>query len=132
MGQAAETVQALYGAFGRGDVPAVLEMLEPDVDWTFVGPPDDYPVFGGRKGREGALAFFRALGENEDIQLFEPQAFHEAGDTVAVEGRAALILKTNGQRVAYDWVHLWTVRNGKVARLRGFTDTSALVDAYRR
>jgi ketosteroid isomerase-like protein len=132
MGQAAETVQALYAAFGRGDVPAVLEMLEPEVDWTFVGPPEGYPVFGRRKGREGALAFFQALGETEDIEVFEPQAFHEAGDSVAVEGRAALTLKTNGRKVAYDWVHLWTVRNGKVTRLKGFTDTAALVEAFRR
>ena len=27
-----ETVQQLYAAFGRGDVPAILEHLAPDVE----------------------------------------------------------------------------------------------------
>jgi ketosteroid isomerase-like protein len=28
-----ETVQSIYQAFGRGDVPAILSRLSPDVQW---------------------------------------------------------------------------------------------------
>jgi ketosteroid isomerase-like protein len=38
-----KTVQAIYDCFGRGDVPGVLEHLDPDVrwnaDWAMTPPP---------------------------------------------------------------------------------------------
>jgi ketosteroid isomerase-like protein len=127
-----KVIEALYGAFGQGDVPAILGMLAQDVSWDFVGRAEDYPVFGRRSGRDGAVGFFQALGENEDIEAFEPQAFHAAGEVVVVEGRAALTLKKNGVKVAYDWAHLFTVRDGLIVRFKGFTDSARIVEAYGR
>ena len=127
---ALEVVQALYGAFGRGDVPAILGMLSPDAAWSFPGP-SEYPVFGDRRGPDGALAFFQALGANEDISEFTPQRFHACGDTVVVEGHGTLTLKKNGAPVAYDWAHIFSVADGKVTGFRGLVDTGQIVDAYR-
>ena len=28
-----ETVQTIYTAFGRGDVPAIIDLMSPDVAW---------------------------------------------------------------------------------------------------
>jgi ketosteroid isomerase-like protein len=33
-----ERVQQMYAAFGRGDVPAILNALAPDATWTVQGP----------------------------------------------------------------------------------------------
>ena len=30
-----ETVKSIYEAFGRGDVPAILDKLADDVDWDY-------------------------------------------------------------------------------------------------
>ena len=30
-------VQNAYAAFGRGDIPALLQLLSDDVEWRFVG-----------------------------------------------------------------------------------------------
>jgi ketosteroid isomerase-like protein len=32
------TVQSMYAAFGRGDVPGILAHLSPDVSWEFEAP----------------------------------------------------------------------------------------------
>ena len=44
-------VQNVYAAFGRGDIPALLDALAPDVRWEVVGRKGDYPTFGVRHGR---------------------------------------------------------------------------------
>lgn len=124
-------VQDVYAAFGRGDIPALLGALAPDVRWEVVGRASDYPTFGVRHGPDGALAFFQALGETEDISEFVPERLHAAGDTVFVEGRIKLRLKTNGRALAYDWAHVFTVRDGKIAGFREFYDTALVVETYR-
>ena len=128
---ALEVVQEVYGAFGRGDIPSLLGMLSDDVVWAVEGRAADYPTFGTRRGPNGALSFFQALGATEEITTFEPQTFHPSGDTVLVQGRIALMLKSNGRALDYDWAHVFTVRDGKVAEFREFYDTAQVVEAYR-
>ncbi len=124
-------VQELYGAFGRGDIPTLLGMLTEDVVWAVEGRAGDYPTFGTRHGRDGALAFFQALGGIEEINAFEPRSFHPCGDTVLVQGNISLNLKTNGRGLDYDWVHIFIVRDGQVAAFRELYDTAQVVEAYR-
>ena len=59
---ALSVVQDVYGAFGQGDIPAILGMLTEDVAWGVEGRAGDYPTFGPRRGPAGALAFFQAMG----------------------------------------------------------------------
>ena len=124
-------VQQVYGDFGRGDIPAILGRLTEDVVWAVEGQAGAYPTFGARHGPAGALAFFQAMGEVEDVTAFEPKTFHAAGDTVVVEGRIGMTLKNNGKALDYDWVHIFTVRDGKVAGFRELYDTALVVEAYR-
>jgi len=124
-------VQNVYAAFGRGDIPALLDALAPDVRWEVVGRKGDYPTFGVRHGPDGVLAFFQAMGGIEEITAFEPLSLHPSGDDVFVQGRVALTLKTNGRPLAYDWLHVFAVRGGKVAAFREFYDTAQVVEAYR-
>ena len=37
MHKALHVVQQAYEAYGRRDVPAILELVAPEVDWEFVG-----------------------------------------------------------------------------------------------
>jgi hypothetical protein len=46
-----EAVKSAYAAFGKGDIPGVLEILSPEVEWTIVGPPSVIPYAGHHKGR---------------------------------------------------------------------------------
>jgi hypothetical protein len=39
-------------------------------------------------------------------------------------------VKATNRTVELDWIMSFTVRNGKVAKFREYTDTKALADAY--
>src|ERR1700759_2841883 len=78
----AETIGAIYAAFGRGDIGLLLERLADDVvfeDW-----PDSYaqragvPHLARRTGRAGAEEFFAAVRD------WVPERF-EVGDILASE-----------------------------------------------
>ena len=59
-----ETVQHMYAAFGRGDVPAILACLAEDVQWEYGerGPsPAPVPWLQPRRGRDAVIGFFEAL-----------------------------------------------------------------------
>ena len=126
-----ETVQSVYAAFGRGDIPGILDMLADDVAWQTVGDAADYPLFRQWPGRAGAAQFFATLVSLEDITHFEPQSFDAAGDKVFVMGRIESTVKASGQKVAYEWIHVWTVRGGKVVAWKEWLDGAVLARAQR-
>jgi ketosteroid isomerase-like protein len=62
---------------------------------------------------------------------FSPREFFGAGDRVCVLGHYAWKIRKTGRTVAGDWVHVFTIRNGKVTRFREFNDTAQFAEAYR-
>ena len=125
----ADVVQETYEAVGRGDIPAVLDLLTDNVEWTLQGP-SAIPFAGTRRGREGAAEFFSLVGENLEFQQFEPREFVVQGETVAVLGYERSLIKPTGRTLEQEWAHVYTLRDGKIAKFRAFEDTAALVVAF--
>ena len=48
-----------------------------------------------------------------------------------VLGYYACKIRKTGRADASDWVHIFTVRNGKVVKFREFNDTGQFAEAYR-
>ena len=69
--------------------------------------------------------FFSAITKVEDVTLFEPQEFIEAGDSVTVLGYLEAFALDTKQKFQTEWVHVFTVRDGKITRWRGFTNSAA-------
>lgn len=124
MGTATSIVQQVYEAFGRGDVPAILSLVAADVDWEFVGSPG-LAYAGNRRSHEGVAGFFAAIPTADDIQVFEPREFIEADSHVTVLGFEKATALDTGKVFESEWVHLFTVTDGKVSRWRGFLNTAA-------
>jgi steroid delta-isomerase-like uncharacterized protein len=124
-------VQSMYAAFGRGDIPAIVAACAPDIAWEVVGPAKDFPLFGVRHGSAEVERFFRQLPEVHAFTEFSPENFVAGGDTVVAIGHYSFTLNSNGRHVATEWVHVFTLHDGTVARFREFTDTAQMVDAYR-
>ena len=124
-------VQDLYAAFGRGDVADIIASLAPDVHWESGGRASDFPTFGPRKGPSEVQAFFGQVAENLDFSDFTPREFCSSGDKVFVPGFYAATMRKSGKSAACEWVHVFTLRDGKVVRFREFTDTALLAEAYR-
>ena len=124
MGTAMTIVQQAYEAFGRGDVPAMLALVADEVDWEFVGPPS-LPYAGRRRNRMEVGAFFADIPRADDIHAFEPREFIEAGEHVTVLGWERATALDSGTQFEGEWVHVFTVKSGKITRWRGFFNTAA-------
>ena len=58
----AATVQAIYAAFAKGDVPGILSKLTDDVEWEFgYHHNDDIPWLKSGRGRDHVGNFFATL-----------------------------------------------------------------------
>ncbi|HUL72766.1 MAG TPA: nuclear transport factor 2 family protein [Vicinamibacterales bacterium] len=123
-------VQDLYAAFGRGDVPALLAAISPDVEW---GEPDNpfNPTAGTRRGHAGFLEWVSLGRQFEEILVLEPRQFLTGSDSVAVVGYMKCRAKATGRTYESEFVHLVTVIDGKIVRFREFFDTYAASEAFR-
>lgn len=124
----AVVVQETYEAVGRGDIPALLDLLTDDVEWTYQGP-SSIPFAGTRRGREGVAEFFSLVGENLEFQEFRPREFVAQGDTVVVLGFERSLVRPTGRTFEQEWAHAYTLRDGKVATFLALEDTAVHVVA---
>jgi len=124
MGAALDVVQQGYAAFGRKDIPALLKLVADQVDWKEICP-DSLPYSGLRRTPAEVGNFFSAIPQVEDLTVFEPQEFIAAGDSVTVLGYLEAFALDTNQKFQSEWVHVLTVRDGKIIRWRGFYDTAA-------
>ena len=80
-------VQEAYAAFGRQDIPALLNTLSNDVDWqAVIGASSAVPTSGRRLGRDAVATFFNDLAGCITFKQFEPREFIAEGDKVVVLG----------------------------------------------
>ena len=125
-----ELVQSLYAAFGRGDVDTIIQAVSPDAHWCSHGRRADFPIFGPRRGPEGAREFFAIVGREMDFEQFQPREIIPAGDRVFVFGQSQIQMKRTGGRVDTDWIHAFQIADGKVVRFDDFADTAQYAQAY--
>ena len=130
-----QTIQNIYAAFGRGDVPTILGLLADDVVWDNSGVASkECPWNGNFNGKAKVPGFFKAVGENLEFEggVFNPHTLVEAGNTVAVVLRLESTLKKNGRPLKNDAVHVWTFNDkGLVKRYQHFNDTALELAAWK-
>jgi uncharacterized protein len=126
-----DVVKQGYEALGRGDIPALLDLLTDDVQWIQQGP-SVIPFAGTRHGHQGVAEYFSLLDENLEFEQFEPREFVAQGDTVVVVGFERGVSKATGHTIEQEWAHVYTLRDGKIAKGRFFEDTAAQVAAFHR
>lgn len=119
-----DSVREIYAAFARGDIPAVLAALAPNVSWT---EAEGFPYGGTFVGPEAVLnGVFMRLGTEWDSFTAGPEEFVAAGEKVVALGLYTGIYKATKKRFAAPYVHVWEFRNGAVVRFRQFTDTAVV------
>jgi ketosteroid isomerase-like protein len=118
-----QTIRGIYEAFGRGDIPAILERFDPDIEMEWETMDHGVPWLKHRRGRGGAGEFFGQLAGLE-FRRFEPIALLSDQEHVAAVIRENVLVKSTGKSIVDVAIHLWTFGpNGKVIRLRHFVDT---------
>jgi ketosteroid isomerase-like protein len=130
MGKSGDVVRAVYDAFGRGDVPAVLGAFDAQIVWMEAESfpyAEGNPYTGPQAVAEGV---FQRIVSDVDNFTVVPERYVEEGDTVVVEGRYRGQTKKAGRPVNAQLVHVWQCRQGKIVRFQQYTDTKQWADAF--
>jgi uncharacterized protein len=112
-----DVVKRGYEAWNRGDMAAVFDGYDPDVEhWDRA----DDPGATVRRGRDALAAAYAELSESyAEIQI-EPKEFIDAGDSVVVPVRVTVRGRTSGAVVEGDQVFVYRLRAGKVTEIREY------------
>lgn len=118
-----------YAAFGRGDIESILSSLAPTVEWVLPGP-SRIPTAGRFKGIIAVAEWFETLAATEETLEFAPKQFFAGGDMVVVLGHYRARVKSTGLVTDFDWVHVFTMKDGKVTKWEEFYDTALVAPNY--
>lgn len=125
-----EATQALFTAFGAGDIPGILAYLNDDIRIEFYGPSNIIPYAGFYDGMDAAGRFFETVLSSVDIHVFDAEEFLSDGDKVVVTGVLHLTAKSTGRDIKSDFVHVITMKDGKWSKFRDFMNTHEAVKAF--
>ncbi len=119
-----KTVTEIYGAFGRGDAAAILDMVTGDVDWATETASSAAPWFGVRHGKDAVAAFFSDFGSAIEVEEFTPVSFAANETDVLTVVRFSGKSRATGKTAEMNLHHFFRFRDGKVAYYRGTEDTA--------
>ena len=125
-----DATRSVYAALERWDLGAVLGALDPAIEWREAeGNPaqlDGQAWTGPAMVRE--KLFERIAAGWDEFQAL-PQAFHDAGDAIVVEGRYRGMVRASGRVVDAQFCHIWGVRGRKMTSFQQYVDTAQLQQA---
>ena len=125
-----ETVQGLYEAFAQGDVSTVVGGMAPDIEWREAEGNPYQPSGAAWVGPDAIVEnLFMKLVSEWDGFAVHPGQYHDAGETVVVEGRYTGTYLATGAAVDSQFCHVFTFKNDKVTSFQQFTDTAQFQDA---
>ena len=117
-----DLVRAFYTAVANGDVPGVVALLHPELEWT---EAEGFPYYSGtwRNPQEVVDKLLVPLMRDWDN-------FSAVADDYIVEGYCVVSLgaytgvnKATGKALRAPFAHVWQVADGKLARFDMYTDT---------
>jgi hypothetical protein len=129
-----KVVQDIYAAFGRGDIPTILDKLADDVDWDYAyrAAPNPVPWLQPQRGKDGAAGFFKRVQENLEIKRFAVKTLAEGPNVIVALFDIEATVKTTRKRIVEeDEAHIWHFNDtGKIVRFRHCADTYQGAMAY--
>jgi len=120
-----EIVRSFYDKLKIGDAPGALGLMAPDIECIAMW---HYKV-DGRGPERVAEGLFKPLMAEWSSFALVPTEFIEDGETVVSLGEFTGIHAETGKRAEARYAHVWTVRNGAIARFRQYIDTLAIAEA---
>ena len=120
-----EVIAELYEALARRDLPAMMNLIDPDI---IVSQTRMLPWGGEYYGVEGVQKFFTQLFSYVESQLAVDE-FVDAGDRVIVIGSTRGRVLATGAQFNLRAVHVWTVKGGRGIRFEPNVDTPKMLAA---
>lgn len=127
-GTRADIARRAYEAFNRGGVDAILEFLDPEIEWRMWERfARDDRVYHGHDGVREVLSIFE---ENLEDFRVDPRDFVEVGEHVLVPVRLRGRPKGTDSEQSFEIVQVWATRDGRHAsRLDVYEDMDEAMEA---
>ena len=123
------TMRTAYEAFNRGDIPAVLDAFDPQIEWH--EPGGGHAPRGAFHGAESvANEVFATVPEHFERFEAQPERFIDAGEYLVVVGTFRGAPKAGG-RFEAPFAHVWKMRNGKAASFQNHVQAAPWAEAWR-
>jgi len=120
-----DLVRGLYGAFAQGDVPTVVGGMDADIHWREAEGNPYQPSGAAWVGADAIVEnLFMRLAAEWDGFSANPGQYHDAGDTVVVEGRYTGTCLATGIALDSQYCHVFEFKDGKVTSFQQYTDTA--------
>jgi ketosteroid isomerase-like protein len=118
-----DVVRALYAAFAKGDMPAALATMAPDIVWN---EADNYP-YADRNPYIGPQAVlhgvFARIGADWEGFSVASDELIDGGDTIVSLGHYGGVCKATGKPMRAQFAHVFRVKDGKIAGFQQYADT---------
>lgn len=123
-----DIVRGIYEAFGRGDIAAVLDTLDPAIEW--IEPESRHLPFAGVHHGTTAVVenVFATVPVLWDEFRLVPDEFLGVDGTVVVTGEFRVRPKS-GVPFRTPFAHVWKLRDEKVVSLSNYMDTAVFAEA---
>ncbi|WP_031069295.1 nuclear transport factor 2 family protein [Streptomyces sp. NRRL S-118] len=118
-------MERAYRAFHDRDVAALLDTLDPQVEWVHPDGMAAYGLGGTRHGHAGVREFLSRVPQVLGGMRLEPREYVVSGDRVVVFG-VRQVTSLRGTTRTLPFVHSWTLRGGVAVRMEDVFDTVAL------
>jgi ketosteroid isomerase-like protein len=110
-----DLVRAAFGAFARGDLAALLPLIDAEFEWTFLDPSEVDPQPQVCRGTAELARVLRNGGDQPVRELEELVPFGERVLVATRSGPEAVTADSDRDRPAF---HVVTVRDGHIVALR--------------
>lgn len=126
-----QVIDSLYNAFSTGDMPTVLGLMHPKIEWNEAESnslADGNPYIGPNAILEGV--FGRVGANHEYFGLQDIKIYSMSGNMVLATLRYDGKIKATGKSYNAQAAHLWTLNDdGKITAFQQYVDTKKLADA---
>jgi ketosteroid isomerase-like protein len=116
-------VAVIRGFYEAADVPAMLEFLDPQIEWR---GPDSLPWGGTFRGHDGFREFLAIVDDRIAEARREKQQYFDAEERVVVLLHSVARPK-NGPGWDLPEVHVWKLRDGRAVSMDNYVDTAAVL-----
>ncbi|MDE3820027.1 nuclear transport factor 2 family protein [Sinorhizobium meliloti] len=115
--------------FRKSNAEGLIDGMTDDATWWVNGKPHLFPSSGTKTKDEAAKMFRNMLSAYTDGLDMRIVSIIGEGDIVAAETRSHAITKT-GKVYENEYAFLFTIRDGKVAKVREYTDLLHVMEVF--
>ena len=122
-----DLIKNLYVDFANGNIPGVLALLDPSIEWN---EAEGFPYGGRFVGPQAVVDnVFMKLATEWENWTAVPDEFVDGGDVIVSMGKYGGTFRETGKSISVPFSHVWTLKDGKAVKFVQFTDTLLVADA---